>query len=247
MSKPARGTLVVQSYDPAKVLKRRLGLAAFWLLSLFAVYQACRYFMVPGFARAQSEIAVLNASLASAQGEIETLKAQVAQNQRAGQVSELASNSMESDLAKAKEDIAALRSELSFYEKVVSGGADQAGLTINDLELRATDNAGVYRFIVTLSQNLKKDRMAKGGITLSMRGVKNGKLMRLDFKDLSGTDGPKNVPFEFKYFQRVEGSIMLPEGFAADRLQVTADGDAGVGRVRRDFTWQNVVKTASAG
>jgi len=238
MSRPAAGTLVVQAFDPGKVMRARIRLGIFWLASLAAMYFFCRYTLIPGYAEAQAELSTLQSQLIESRGELESLKTRLVQRERADQVSTLAGNTLEKELADGKDQIAALRSELSFYEKVVSGGADQAGLAINDLEIRSGQNPSVYRFIVTLSQNLKKDRMAKGGVTLSIRGVSNGKLTRLDFKRLSGADGPSSVGFDFKYFQRIEGSIMLPEGFVPDQVQVSANGDSGVGTVRREFEWK---------
>lgn len=246
MTRTPKGTLVVQTYDPSKAMRTRVRWVLLWLASLVAVYLVCRYTMIPGYAAAQTELRGLRSQLEESLAELDGMKTQLVQRERANQVSDLAGNTLEKELADSKDQIAALRSELSFYEKVVSGGADQAGLAINDLEVRGGQNPGVYRFIVTLSQNLKKDRMAKGGVTLSIRGISNGKLSQLNFKQLSGADGPAQVPFDFKYFQRIEGSIMLPDGFVPDQVQVVANGDAGVGRVQREFEWKAASETKSS-
>ena len=46
----------------------------------------------------------------------------------------------------------------------------------------------------------------------------------------------QGLPFSFKYFQQVTGTVMLPEGFAPNRIKVQVDAAEG-GRIDQGFAW----------
>lgn len=237
--------LVVRQFDPKRQRRRQFWLAVSWLLSLGAVFLYCKFTMTPGFFRTQSELAGTRQQLQQALQEGEELRNEVARLKRADQVAAQARLVLDASLAESRAQLASLRSELSFYEKIVSGGAEQAGLAINALHLAPTETPRLYRFVVTLSQNLKKDRMAEGRLTLEVSGVQGKKLKRLAYKDLGGAADSDELAFEFKYFQRIEGTVMLPEDFAPDQVRIEADGKSS-GRVSKDFAWSDGLRASDA-
>lgn len=244
MSQPnSAPRMVVRRYDPAGERRRKLQWILAWAASLVVLYLVCKFTMTPGYFRTQAELQQTRSQLTEAQDRNETLQDEVARLTRREQVADKARKVLEASLAESRTELAGLRSELAFYEKVVSGGADQAGLAINDLVLVPTEDPRIYRFVVTLSQNLKKDRLAKGRLELAVSGVRNTRMERLDYAALTGgaTDAGQ-MAFSFKYFQRVEGTLMLPAGFAPDQVRVEADGSDGTGRVVREFAWTEGLK-----
>lgn len=244
----ARSTprMVVQQFDPMRERKRKLLLIMCWLLSLVLVYVVCKFTMTPGYFRTQLALRTAEDALAQSRIESGQLRDEVARLKRSDQVDERARQSLEATLAQSKSELAALRSELAFYEKVVSGGAEQAGLAINDLHLTRTEDPRIFRFVITLSQNLKKDRLARGKLKLAVSGVQAQKMARLDYAALGGAANGADLSFEFKYFQRIEGTVMLPIGFVPDQVRVEANGDEA-GRVSREFAWKDGLQVATAG
>lgn len=238
--------MVVSHYDPLRERKRKLLLITLWLLSLVVLYVICSFTMTPGYFRSQMALRAAEESVAQLRAESDELRDEVVRLKRGAQVDDQARQSLELTLAQSKTELAGLRSELAFYEKVVSGGAEQAGLAINDLNLTSTQDPRIFRFTITLSQNLKKDRMARGRLKLAVSGVQAQKMARLDYADLGGGDSA-DLKFEFKYFQRIEGTVMLPAGFVPDQVRVDALGEDGAGRVSRDFAWRDGLQVAKAG
>lgn len=239
--------LKISAHDPRRERRRRLLLTLGWAASLALVYVWCKLTMTPDYFRTQSELAKARSGLEQAQMEIESLKMEVARLERADQVAQQARTVLDASLAESRAQLASLRGELSFYEKIVSGGADQAGLEINALHLAPTENPRLFRFVVTLSQNLKKDRVAQGRLKLAVSGVQGKQLRRLDYADLAGGADATELDFEFKYFQRIEGTMMLPEDFAPDQVRIEADGEGGSGRASREFAWSDGLKASSTG
>ena len=58
----------------------------------------------------------------------------------------------------------------------------------------------------------------------------------LDWAHLAGSGGKDGVPFAFKFFQQVQGSLALPKGFVPNRIAVTLQPDGG-SSVTRKLDW----------
>ena len=178
---------------------------------------------------------------ASEQAErIEQLEQDAANLRRSDQVSRDALRQMQQDLAVRDEEIAGLRADVSFYERLVGGSAQRKGLTVHSVSFKEAAD-GVAHFSVTLTQNIKKAGTSRGGLSLRIEGVQNGGLRALDWADLRQDSGKQPLPFEFRYFQRVEGSVMLPPGFKPHRVQVRLQRDKGV--IEQSIPWEDTQKS----
>jgi hypothetical protein len=95
---------------------------------------------------------------------------------------------------------------------------------------------GTWRYTLTLTQNLNRGAISKGEARVSVEGVSNGRLQSLRWEDLVQKPGAPGQPFSFRYFQQLEGSIMLPEGFTPQRVRVQLRSDGST--VDQAFPWQ---------
>lgn len=234
---PARRLRLVED-DPRLKWRWRLIIAALWLGSLAATYLLLRATIAPQFVEVSRELAQARRALAAADNEKLQLQRTAAQHERGQQVADRANQELQQALIARQEEIASLRSDLSFYQRLMEGGAQQPGMSIHSLALRKTDNARAFQFALTLSQNLKRNRQASGTVEISISGEDGQKSARLGLAELGGT-GP-TLEFSFKYFQQLSGLIMLPEGFkpASVRLKVLPEGS---GPIEREFMWKDVV------
>ena len=92
---------------------------------------------------------------------------------------------------------------------------------------------GTWHYTVTLTQNLNRGAISKGGMRFAVEGVRAGKLERVKWDDLLQKQNAPAKPFSFRYFQQVEDSIMLPPGFTPQRVKVSLSGGQ-----EQDFPWQ---------
>ncbi|MCH2100193.1 MAG: hypothetical protein MK142_17570, partial [Pseudomonadales bacterium] len=54
-----------------------------------------------------------------------------------------------------------------------------------------------------------------------------------------GADLVEPMPFRFRYFQRLAGAILLPDGFVPEGVEIVARSDAEEGfRLQRTFNWE---------
>lgn len=142
------------------------------------------------------------------------------------------------ELKQLQEEILELREEVEFYRGIVSPRERQAGLDIQTFKLEPADEERLYHFELVMSQVLKNDRFVKGVVKLFVHGVQNGEPLSLDFRDITPN---KSVgrSLSFRYFQRMEGEIRLPEGFVPRSVMIEMVPQKR-NPVSKTFAWQEV-------
>ena len=168
-------------------------------------------------------------------GEIEGLRQQVATLSRSDQVSREANRDLQVMLAERDEEISALRADVAFYERLVGSTSQRRGLTVHGLRLQS-QGEGAWHFTATLTQTLNRAAVSSGSLTLEVEGSRNDSLERLAWNDLRQSEDAPGVEYSFKYFQQVDGDLMLPEDFKPLRVIVRLAQPRGP-VVEESFTW----------
>jgi hypothetical protein len=65
-------------------------------------------------------------------------------------------------------------------------------------------------------------------------------LVTLAWGDVAPNTDAAGLTFSFKYFQQVSGSLMLPEDFTPNRIQVDVAGSEA-GHVDQEFAWNDAL------
>ncbi|MDH5834404.1 DUF6776 family protein [Luteimonas kalidii] len=183
--------------------------------------------------------------LAQAQARVDALEQQVATLTRSDQISRDANRDLQGALAERDEEISALRADVAFYERFVGSTAQRRGLAVHELVL--TPQAGqAWHYTATLTQNLNRGAVSSGRLTLEVEGSRDGKLERLDWAALRQEDDAPGVEYSFKYFQQVEGEVMLPAGFQPLRITARLAPSSGAA-VEQTLPWSEAARTTPAG
>lgn len=179
------------------------------------------------------------------QRRIESLEQQVATLSRSDQISRDANRDLQATLSERDEEIAGLRADVAFYERFVGATAQRRGLSVHELTLQPQDEQA-WHFTATLTQNLNRGAVNAGRLLVSVEGTEAGKLRRLAWSDLRQQPNAPGVPYSFKYFQQVEGDLLLPPGFKPVRIiaRVVPQGGAAV---EQSFPWAQAAAKEGAG
>jgi hypothetical protein len=86
-----------------------------------------------------------------------------------------------------------------------------------------------------LTQNLNRGGLTSGQMQFAVDGVSGGKLKTLNWSQLLQKPGAPAQDFSFRYFQQIEGDVMLPLGFTPQRVRVSVSG--GFGKQEQRFDW----------
>ncbi len=185
------------------------------------------------------------ATLRTQAQQIESLQQKVATLSRSDQISRDANRDVQGTLAERDEEIAALRADVAFYERFVGATGQRRGLTVHELQLQPQSDTA-WHFTATLTQNLNRGAVSSGRAVVSVEGMQAGKLRRLEWAELRQQPSAPGVDYSFKYFQQIEGDVVLPPGFTPLRVRVRLSPQ-GAAAVEQSFAWADALKTASDG
>lgn len=235
--------MVVRPLDAGRGRAYRVLLGLAWVASVVLAWYLGGRQAAPAFGLTRDALEQVQASSAHLDQELDAARDQMSGLERAEQVSRTAAESLQQTLREREEEVASLRADLAFYQRLVGGSAPRQGLTVHEFELRPIADSGGYAFDLTLLQNLKQGAVTKGQATLSVEGVRDGKLATLAWADLRQDPGAGTIPFSFKYFQRLDGSFVLPPGFAPNRVRIVVKSDGGEA-TERAIEWREALATA---
>jgi hypothetical protein len=231
--------LVVTEHDPGAARRWGLVLGVLWLGTVLAAWFISAEYSAPRMADLRARIADVQEQLDRRNREVTDLRERLAVAERADQVSSTAGELLQQTLAEREEELAALRLNLAFYQRLVGSGAERRGLTVHDLRFKPIGDSDGWAFELTLTQNLQKGALVRGEVALSIEGVRNGRIERLDWPALTQTPGAK-LAFGFKYFQALTGSIVLPEGYTPNQVAIIATAEGG-DRAERTIAWADAL------
>ncbi len=181
----------------------------------------------------------------SQQATIDTLEQRVATLARSDQISRDANSELQAALAERDEEISGLRADVAFYERLVGATGQRRGLAVQELQLQP-QTGQAWHFTATLTQNLDRGTVSSGQLSLAVEGTQAGRLQRLSWSALRQQPGAPGAEYSFKYFQQVEGDIVLPAGFEPVRVHVQLAPARGAA-VEQSFSWGDVSRRSAAG
>lgn len=222
---------VVRPHDASVGRRRALWLGAAWLVSLVLVA-----LVVGGIAHHTTPAASEERQLKALARQNDDLQQQVTNLQRAGQVTDIATRSLRKTLAEREEEISGLRADLGFYSRLTGGDAQREGLKVQEVRLQPVDNSHAWNLTLSLTQNAKRGDDVTGNATVSVEGLRGDKVVQIDWTSLGDAAQHEGIPFRFKYFQQLQGTIVLPADFRPTRLIIKAQ-PTGDDPVTRTVAW----------
>ena len=126
------------------------------------------------------------------------------------------------DIAAQKEQIAALEEGLRFYRSLMAPGEIAQGLSLREIELIARTEPQLYAFRIVAQQEALKHQLLEGELRVEVFGEQYGQTVSYPLSELSADVEGDAVSLSFRYFQAIEGELILPEGFQPDGIDVVA-------------------------
>ena len=183
--------------------------------------------------------------LRSQASHIDALEQEVATLKRSDQISRQANTDLQGTLAERDEEIASLRADIAFYERFVGATAQRHGLSVHDLKIVPQRDPQLWHFVATLTQNLNRGAVNRGRLLLAVEASNGGRMQKRAWGELRQQRDAPGIEYSFKYFQQVEGDLVLPAGVKPVRViarLVPASGAA----VEQSFTWTEATATPPA-
>ncbi len=210
-----------------------------WVAGVGAAWWTASHTAAPRLARADAARAKAEREVDAVQSELSALRQRESTLARSDQISRAANAEVQEALAERDEEIAALRADVAFYERLVGSTSQRKGLTVHVAEF-APEAGGTWRYRIMLTQTMNRGAISEGQMRFTVEGVRAGKLAAVQWDELHQQRGAPGQAYSFRYFQQLDGNVMLPSGFTPQRVKVALHGDDAA--VEQAFDW----KTATA-
>ncbi len=171
---------------------------------------------------------------------IDQLEQQVATLNRSDQISRQANSELQGTLAERDEEIASLRADIAFYERFVGATGQRRGLSVHELQLVPQRDPQLWHVVATLTQNMNRGAVSRGRLQLIVEASEGGRMHTLDWATLRQQKDAPGLDYSFKYFEQVEGDIVLPPGVKPVRVIARLVPEKGAA-IEQSFTWGDAV------
>jgi hypothetical protein len=165
------------------------------------------------------------------------LNARVAELEMARRLDRDAYGQIERTLGDLQSQLARQTDDLAFYRSIVSPADGIQGLRIQRLEVAQGAKPREFVLRLTLVQAMKHENVIAGLAQIEVNGMQGDKPTRYTVGDLQGKPGAR-LPFSLRYFQTIEESVTLPEGFEAFETQVTVTSGKLRFPMQQSFPWK---------
>ena len=157
--------------------------------------------------------------------------------ERSKAIDRKAYDTVDTALRDLQDEILELKEQVAFYSGIVSPKETASGLQLTNLKFSALDNPNSYRFKLVLTQLKNNKRLIRGKASIYIDGIIGREQKQLSLSDV--TNGKqKSLKLRFKYFQTLEGDVVLPEGFVPSSVLVDLQPvSKGTSRIKKNFDW----------
>ncbi len=229
-----------------KVVKQRP--SSQWIvgLSIFAVFAAIAqvlYFVgqesgshaqkqaLTSLDRAEYELTVVRNEKAEIAQELENIRV-------GSTVDRQSLESVRLEVIELRSTIAALQEDNQFYRNLMAPSGNKRGLSFGTVEIVATERARTYHFKVVMQQLATNHQLLKGSLSFNIIGRKLNEVTLLSLSDVSKDIDGVNIKLRFKYFQNIEGELVLPVGFDPERIELDARSTGKkAASIEKRFAW----------
>ena len=175
------------------------------------------------------------------QAEIEELKQEIALEKTHRDIEREAYQVVEENLAALEAKIQEQSDAIAFYRGIVSPQDGGRGLKVQDLKLTKGAEEGHYNLRLVLVQVMQHDRSVKGEVDFSLEGLQDGVATTYQFQELLPADSDSSWPFAFRYFQDFDRELVIPVGFAPEKINVeVVSRTKSIASIKQTFAWPAV-------
>jgi hypothetical protein len=212
-------SLVVKAYHPWRTRLVVVLLLVVVMLIAWSLFEYGRFSAGFDSFKAREEHSIIQRHAEQLENQISTLREEKAVLERDAQIKHKAYDDLDTTLKVLQGEILELKEELAFYRGIVSPRDAAQGLHLQRFKVEPNGKPRGFRYKVILTQVLKEDRTARGSLLLNIEGLQNTEAKVLGLQDVS-EKRIKELEFNFRYFQNLEGDIQLPQGFKPQRVTI---------------------------
>jgi len=182
-----------------------------------------------------NEKSLIREELIRANGMIDKMRQEIAVLKVSGVIDGKANEEVRQTIESLQELNAELNEEVRFYKGVMAPNFAKKGLRIEKLDITADSERSV-KYSLLLTQVVDEHAWLQGEVKISVRGQDGAEEKNLVLSELD-TEKSDAVRFRFRYFQNINGRMVLPDGFEPREVMIVAQASGGKQQLKKDFNW----------
>jgi len=227
LSKNPLSAVVLRAHDPLRTRRWWLAIALVWGVSLTGAWWWASYHTAPRLLAIETALGDRVGEVKQLKQKVDELRRRLSISEKSDQVSRTANESLQATLRQHEDEIASLRGDIAFYQRLMDGKSGRKGLTVQALGIKTMNGGQGYNLRATLTQNLRKGGVSKGVCEVFIEGMQGSSIMTLSWSQLPGRDPTLAPEFSFKYFQQLQAGFVLPKDFLPNRIKLVARSELG--------------------
>ncbi len=240
--KPAEEYVVIR-HRPGYRLRRTAILLVFSIVAAIVGYTAGLTQGGFRFSSAEESAHALESEVEKLSEDYRSARQKLVRLERGQAIDEQALNQARKTIVELETRIVSLQSDLTFYKNIMAPSETSKGLQVDSFTLASTRNQGAYDFKLVLTQVGNNKSYIAGVVAVNVIGLRDEQKEVIALRDLSDEIDDLGVKFRFRYFQDVEGSLILPEEFEPLEIQVVAQAEGKKSsQAERTFNWNELTE-----
>ena len=221
----------------------RKALACLGILLLVAATGGGFYFygysegvFINGDARQERDELIVQVDVMSSQ--LNILQQELTNSEQANAVDRQALEEVQGTIINLRETIAQLEEDVLYYKQIMSPENTETGLMISQLDLLQTDLQNRIRYRLELRQAGNNDNLVSGYVNVNILGTRDRQEISMPLRSLAVEEDQLDIKLQFRYFQNIQGELILPDGFLPLGVQILAVDEGNNGKtIQKSFAW----------
>lgn len=165
--------------------------------------------------REKSHLQDLNSKL---QDENVALRREIAAAERQLQIELATHGNLSGQIHSLSEENALLKEDLAFFQTLMASGGEAGGISVNRFRVQPDVLPGEYRYRLLIAQSKQRVKDFRGRLQFIVNLEQDGRSEVVSIP--KGDDGSQAYNLAFKFYQRVEGTFLVPPGAVIKKVQV---------------------------
>lgn len=190
------------------------------------------------FATTSADNQQMALELADAQDELQGLRSQVVISGRTSIMDQRANEEVQETINSLRQRVMQLEQDVMFYRQVMTPELAELGLIIAEFTVQPTDLPDTYRYRAVFRQAGAGDRELKGKVQIDVAGTRAGERVLLPLQELVSGVETVNTVLNFRYFQNIEGELVVPADFQPTQVEIRAESmEPQQRKLEKLFNW----------
>ncbi|MEO8007722.1 MAG: DUF6776 family protein [Betaproteobacteria bacterium] len=165
--------------------------------------------------RQKSQLEDVNSKL---QIENAAVRREIAAAERQLQIELATHGNLSGQIHNLSEENAMLKEDLAFFQTLMASGGEAGGISINRFRVEPDALPGEYRYRLLIAQSKQRVKEFHGRLQFIVDFEQDGKSEVISLP--KGDEGSQAYNLAFKFYQRVEGTFLVPPGAVIKKVQV---------------------------